>query len=185
MLQKVGDKSATVPNKNADAASKQPLSAAEAAPQKAKEREEETKMKSKDDQAIAKEEPPVVIEEKKEIDDEVESKQTAAVPPASALKSKSKSKQVKSISWADQSGLALEEKNEFLGEQNPSERVEKKPERTLASWSERRKRDRMREKELLAEHKAQFRCVQSFVLHAHKKIFISYSGSYLFPLFLT
>ena len=161
MLQKVGDKSATIPNKNADAASKQPLSAAEAAPQKAKEREEETKMKSKDDLAIAKEEPSVIIEEKKEIDDEVE------------------------FSWADQSGLALEQSHEFLGEQNPSERVEKKPERTLASWSERRKRDRMREKELLAEHKAQFRCVQSFVLHAHKKIFISYSGSYLFPLFLT
>ena len=40
MLQKVGDKSATVPNKKTDAASKQPLSEAEAAPQKAKEREE-------------------------------------------------------------------------------------------------------------------------------------------------
>ena len=99
---------------------------------------------------------PVVIEEKKETDDVSD---TAALPAAatSAMSSNSKSKPVKSVSWADQSGQALEQSHEFSGEQNPSEKTEKKPEKTLASWSERRKRDRMREKELLAEHKAQFR----------------------------
>jgi len=161
MLKKVGDKPGTVSNKNTDV-SKQPMSAAEAARQKTKERDEEIQKKLKDAQAIAKEEAPVVIEEKKETDDKVESEYTAAAPSASALNSNSKSKQVKSVSWADQSGQALEQSHEFSGEQNPSEKAEKKPERTLASWSERRKRDRMREKELLAEHKAQFRKAKLF-----------------------
>ena len=155
MLKKVGDKPATASKKSVDA-SKQPQSAAEAASQKAKEHDEATK---KADEIQPELTPAVVIEEKKEADDKVVS-ETSAAPPAattSALTSKSKPKSVKSVSWADQSGQALEQSHEFSGEQNPSEKTEKKAEKTLASWSERRKRDRMREKELLAEHKAQFR----------------------------
>ena len=155
MLKKVGDKPATASKKSVDA-SKQPQSAAEAASQKAKEHDEETKKAGEIQPELA---PAVVIEEKKDADDKVVS-ETSAAPPAattSALTSKSKPKSVKSVSWADQSGQALEQSHEFSGEQNPSEKTEKKAEKTLASWSERRKRDRMREKELLAEHKAQFR----------------------------
>ena len=150
MLEKVGDKPATISKKSTDI-SKQLQSAT--AQQMGKRRDEEIK-KSVDIQS--QQAAPVVIEEKKETDDVSD---TAALPVAatSAMSSNSKSKPVKSVSWADQSGQALEQSHEFSGEQNPSEKTEKKPEKTLASWSERRKRDRMREKELLAEHKAQFR----------------------------
>ena len=154
MLKKVGDKPATTTKKSADT-SKQPQSASETAQQKVSGRDEEIK-KPVDSQS--QQTAPVIIEEKKEADDKGVSEKAA--PPAattSAMSSDSKSKPAKSVSWADQSGQALEQSHEFSGEQNPSEKTEKKAEKTLASWSERRKRDRMREKELLAEHKAQFR----------------------------
>ena len=151
MLKKVGD----VGDKPA---SKQPQPAPEAERSKANGRNEEIKKESNNN-AQTQQAAPTVFEEKKEAGDKIDA-QTAALPAETVsvnTSSKSKQKAAKSVSWADQSGQALEQAHEFSGEQNPSEKAEKKPEKTLTSWSERRKRDRMREKELLAEHKAQFR----------------------------
>jgi len=148
MLKKVGDKPA----------SKQPQPAPEAERQKANGRNEEIKKESNNN-AQTQQVAPTVFEEKKEAGDTIDA-QTAALPAetvSAITSSKSKQKAAKSVSWADQSGQALEQAHEFSVEQNPSEKAEKKPEKTLTSWSERRKRDRMREKELLAEHKAHFR----------------------------
>jgi len=161
LLQKVGDK----PSPPGTSSAKTSVSAADAARQKAKERDADMKKrlaslvssagKSGDEAnsngSSIKEGEPAVVEEKKSSENDIIKAEDS---PSSDAKPK-KNKSNKSVSWADQSGKALEEAHEFSGELNPSEKLAAdKPAKTLGSWSERRKRDRMREKELLAEHRA-------------------------------